>query len=78
MYWYFSPKIVDTPGCASAITANVTGMMRRDAYLTDCWKTGLRVSGSFCALIFENAGKRIVATGVTNNAIRTAKFVATV
>jgi len=48
--------------------------MRREAYLTDCWKTALRVSGSFCALIFENAGNRIVDTGVTKNAIRTAKL----
>ena len=68
---------MDTPGCESAITANVAGIMRREAYLTEVWKTVLMVSGSFCALIFENAGNRIVVTGVTNNASRTAKFVAT-
>ena len=48
MYWYFSPKIVDTPGCESAIKANVAGMMRRDAILIEDWKTVLMVC--WCAM----------------------------
>ena len=72
--WYFSPKIKDTPGCESTITANVAGIIRREAILMEYLKTVLIVSCSFWALIFENAGNRMVVTGVTKNPTRTVKL----
>ena len=68
---------MDTPGFESTITANVTGMISREAYFTEDRKTVWVVSGSFCALIFENVGNRTVVTGITNNDTRAAKLIAT-
>ena len=63
-----------TAGWDNVITITAAGTMSREAYLTEYMNTFLKVSGSFFASIFENAGKSKVVTGVTKNATKTAKL----